>query len=137
MWGHKAPNLEWEVFAHRLIDRPPERPPDEVDVTRKTGTSSGERPAGSRTAARRAAVAAATCVGAAAAAAGARGRRRGGAALARHTIGPQQQVDQLTARAERVGDRGAGVERDGGPQLAADLGHEHFASWRGGAVERG
>ena len=48
-----------------------------------------------------------------------------------------QQLDQVAARAERVGDRGAGVDLDGGPELAADLGHQHVASRRGCAVERG
>ena len=35
----------------------------------------------------------------------------------------------------RVCDRRAGLDRDGRPELAADLGDQHFARWWGGTVE--
>jgi hypothetical protein len=43
-----------------------------------------------------------------------------------------QQVDEVSARAERIRDGGAGVDGDCGPELAAHLGEQNFASrWRG------
>ena len=44
---------------------------------------------------------------------------------------------QLAAQPERVGDQVAVVERDGRPQLVADLGQEHHAAWRAAGVELG
>src|ERR671920_1707599 len=47
-----------------------------------------------------------------------------------------QQLHQLAAGAEGVCDRGSGVDLDGRPELAADLGHEDFASRWERAVQR-
>ena len=48
-----------------------------------------------------------------------------------------QQTDELAAGLERVGDRDAAVDVECRPQLAVDLGDEHLAGRRRGAVEGG
>jgi len=58
--------------------------------------------------------------------------------VAAQAVGAEaQQVDDVAARAERVRDRGSGVDGQRGPELVAHLGEEHVAGGREGAVEDG
>jgi hypothetical protein len=60
-----------------------------------------------------------------------------GCGVAANGLGAEaQELDELAARAERVGDGVAAVDLDGGPQLLAHLGDQDVAGGRGGAVER-
>ena len=130
------------LILYRLIDSPARSDlPDEVDVSRKIGifigligaagiaTAAGGPTPSRRGRSPRRRPAAAGRLG------GARKEVRAGAAasahLARHTVGPQtEQVDEVTARAERVGDRVARVDRDRGPQLVAHLGEKDVSGGR-------
>ena len=63
---------------------------------------------------------------------------RRSASLPAHALGAEaEQLHEVAARAERVGDRGARVELDRGPELVAHLREQQFADGREEAVQRG
>ena len=70
---------------------------------------------------------------------GAQGREAGGAGarLRGGAAGGAEQLDQVGGRLERVGDHGAGVERDRGGDVAAGHGEQDVAGQRAGGVEGG
>ena len=136
------------LILYRLIDSPaPSDLPDEVDVSRKigifigligaAGIAYGGWRANTETPPRAAGAGGHAATGRLG---GARKEVSAGAAasarLTRQPIGAKaQQVHEVAARAERIGDRGAGVDRERGPELIAHLGEEDVSGGRGGAVE--